>query len=45
MGANLVAATSHDAGDIDAAVVVLRGAGGTLCHITRQPALLCFSAT
>jgi myo-inositol 2-dehydrogenase/D-chiro-inositol 1-dehydrogenase len=36
MGANLIAGYIADAGDIDAAVVVLRGACGTLCHITNS---------
>ena len=36
MGANLIAGYIADAGDIDAAVVVLRGAGGTLCQITNS---------
>lgn len=36
MGANLVADYIADAGDIDGAVVVLRGAGGALCHITNS---------
>ena len=36
MGANLIAGYIADAGDIDAAVVVLRGASGTLCHITNS---------
>ena len=36
MGANLIAGDIADAGDIDAAVVVLRSAGGTLCHITNS---------
>ena len=36
MGANLVADYIADAGDIDSAVVVLRGADGALCHITNS---------
>jgi myo-inositol 2-dehydrogenase/D-chiro-inositol 1-dehydrogenase len=36
MGANLIADHIADAGDIDSAVVVLRGAAGTLCHITNS---------
>jgi myo-inositol 2-dehydrogenase/D-chiro-inositol 1-dehydrogenase len=35
-GANLVADYIAELGDIDSAVVVLRGAGGTLCHITNS---------
>ena len=35
-GANLVAAYIAELGDIDSAVVVLRGADGTLCHITNS---------
>jgi myo-inositol 2-dehydrogenase/D-chiro-inositol 1-dehydrogenase len=36
MGANVVADYIADLGDIDSAVVVLRGANGTLCHITNS---------
>jgi myo-inositol 2-dehydrogenase / D-chiro-inositol 1-dehydrogenase len=35
-GANLVADYIADLGDIDSAVVVLRGADGALCHITNS---------
>jgi myo-inositol 2-dehydrogenase/D-chiro-inositol 1-dehydrogenase len=35
-GANLVADYFAELGDIDSAVVVLRGADGTLCHITNS---------
>jgi myo-inositol 2-dehydrogenase / D-chiro-inositol 1-dehydrogenase len=35
-GANLVADYIAELGDIDSAVVVLRGADGTLCHITNS---------
>jgi myo-inositol 2-dehydrogenase/D-chiro-inositol 1-dehydrogenase len=36
MGANVVADYIADLGDIDSAVVVLRGEDGTLCHITNS---------
>ena len=36
MGANLIADYIADAGDIDNAVVVMRGADGALCHITNS---------
>jgi myo-inositol 2-dehydrogenase/D-chiro-inositol 1-dehydrogenase len=35
-GANLVAGYIADLGDIDSAVVVMRGADGALCHITNS---------
>ena len=35
-GANLVSSEIAEAGDIDTAVVVLRGAGGALCSITNR---------
>jgi myo-inositol 2-dehydrogenase / D-chiro-inositol 1-dehydrogenase len=42
-GANLVADCIADLGDIDSAVVVMRGADGALCHVTIAAAA--FSAT
>jgi myo-inositol 2-dehydrogenase/D-chiro-inositol 1-dehydrogenase len=35
-GANLISDEIRDAGDVDSAVVVLRGADGALCHITNS---------